>query len=88
MFTILAITFIIFLLVAIYYGYGIVMKRPPSAEELRTETCSLCRRRIDKEVLIEREVGDSRLYYFCPDCIEALHTQLQQHLHAPTDLPT
>jgi hypothetical protein len=78
MFTFLAIAFIILLLVAIYYGYGIVIRKPPSSNELNTETCSLCRRRVERKLLVERQVGDSRLFYFCPDCIQGLHAEVQR----------
>ncbi len=78
MFTFLAIAFIILLLVAIYYGYGIVIRKPPSSNELNTETCSLCRKRVEKQLLIERQVGDSRLFYFCPDCIQDLYAEIQR----------
>ena len=76
MFTILAFAFIVLLVVAVFYGYGIVMKRPPNQDELRTETCTLCRLRVDKSMLVERQVGDSHVYYFCRDCVRKLHDDL------------
>lgn len=72
MFTFLAVIFIFFLIGVIFYGYGIVMRRPPTAEELRTERCTLCRRRFDKKDLVERQVGDSKFFYFCHACIAGL----------------
>ena len=75
MFTFLSIAFLAALLFAIYYGYGIVMKRPASNEKLETELCSLCRRPIDKNQLVERHVGDSRLFYFCADCVRSLQEE-------------
>lgn len=77
MFTFLSIAFLILLVLAIFYGYGIVMRRPSGKEELETETCSLCRRRIAKDLLIERQVGDSRLFYFCAECIGGLHDEFE-----------
>ena len=76
MITYLAIAFIIFLLGSVLYGFSIVMKRPPTKEELKTETCSLCRKRYEKENLVEREVGDYRVYYFCANCIAKLYDEL------------
>ena len=58
MLTYLAIAFVVLLIVAILYGFGIVMRRPPSLQELGSETCILCRRKFKKEELIEREIGD------------------------------
>lgn len=71
MFTTIAVIFILFLIGAIFYGYGIVMRRAPSVEELRTERCTLCRRRFEKKDLVERQVGDSKLF-FCHACIQRL----------------
>ena len=72
MFTYLAGGFILLLLVVVAYGFGILMRRPPTKEELRTEFCSICRKRLGKDELVEREVGDSRVFYFCLDCIQSL----------------
>lgn len=76
MFSVLAIAFVILLLILVLYGFGIVMRRPPSANELPTESCSLCRRQIDKKLLIERQVGDSRVFYFCAECIQQLYEEV------------
>jgi len=58
------------------YGFGIIVRRPESHEELSTETCSLCRKRWPKEQLVERPVGDSRLYFFCASCIQSLSEEM------------
>jgi len=71
-FTAIAITFVIVLVGLIFYGYGIVMKRSPTEEELKTEKCSICRRRFPLAELVEREVGDYKLLYFCGECIASL----------------
>ncbi len=78
MVTAFAIVFLVLILGAIYYSYGVIMRKPPSDEELRTEMCSLCRRRFEKSALVERTVGDSRVYYFCHDCIQGLFRELPQ----------
>lgn len=72
MVTYLSIAFVLFLLAAILYGFGIVMPRPPAGDELQTEQCTLCRKRFPKPRLVERQIGDSRLLYFCSDCIRSL----------------
>ena len=76
MFTFLSIAFLALLVFAIIYGYGIVVRRPPTKEELETGFCSLCRRRVDKSQLVERHVGDSRLFWFCHDCIRSLGEEM------------
>ena len=54
------------------YGFGIVVRRPPTVDELQLEHCSLCRLRFPREQLIERQVGDARLFYFCATCVDSL----------------
>jgi hypothetical protein len=78
MVTTLAILFILLLIGTIFYGFGIIMRRPPTEEELKTEKCSLCGQRFPKEELIERQVGDYRLLFFCAQCISSLHHELQE----------
>lgn len=72
MITTLAIIFVVLLLGSIFYGFSIIMRRPPASSELQTECCTLCRHRFDKNVLVEREAGDTKVLYFCPDCINRL----------------
>ncbi len=74
MFTYLAIIFVALLLASIFYGFSIVLRRPLSAGEKLTERCTLCRREFEKSLLVERPVGDARLYYFCSQCISSLVT--------------
>lgn len=83
MVTALAILFVLLLIGTIFYGFGIMMRRPPTEEELKTEKCSLCGQRFPKEELIERQVGDYRLLYFCAQCIAGLHQELHDK-----DIPT
>ncbi len=79
MVTTLAIIFVLFLIGTVFYGFGIVMRRPPTEEELSTEKCSLCGGRYPKENLIERQVGDYRLLYFCKSCIDGLYEELREN---------
>lgn len=72
MITYLTIGFIVLLLGAVLYGFGIVMRRPPTQEELETESCTLCGQRLKKENLVERQIGDYKVLFFCTDCIEKL----------------
>jgi len=72
MITYLTIGFVVLLLGAALYGFGIVMRRPPTQEELETESCTLCGQRLKKEDLVERQIGDYKLLFFCGQCIEKL----------------
>ena len=72
MLTYLAIVFVILLLASIFYGFSIVLRRPQSSDETSKERCTLCKGHFERSLLVERAVGDSRLYYFCPQCIASL----------------
>ncbi len=72
MITYLTIGFVVLLLGAVLYGFGIVMRRPPTQEELETESCTLCGQRLKKENLVERQIGDYKVLSFCVECIEKL----------------
>lgn len=72
MLTYFAIGFVVLLIGAILYGFGIVMRRTPTQEELETESCTLCGQRLKKENLVERQIGDYKVLFFCVECIEKL----------------
>ena len=78
MLTALAIIFVILLLASVFYGFSIVLRRPQSPGETPMERCTLCRVQFDRSLLVEREVGDARLYYFCPQCISSLASDSAQ----------
>ena len=77
MLTPLAILFVLLLVGSIFYGFSIIMRKPPTEEELRTEKCSLCGNRFPKEELVERPVGDYKIYYFCQLCVSGLYEEIQ-----------
>lgn len=74
--TILASVFLALLLALALVGFKAATRRPPSADDLSTEKCSVCRSKISKAQLIERQVGDHTLLYFCAACIKSLHDEL------------
>jgi hypothetical protein len=71
--SILAGLFILFLIAIIFYGYGFVVKSTKPYGEENLEHCSVCRNAFEKRQLVEREIGDYKLMYFCKSCITALH---------------
>jgi len=72
-FSILAGLFLVTLIAVIFYGYGFIMKSAQPADEGGTERCTICRGKFDKGQLIERQIGDSKLMYFCKTCIVRLY---------------
>ena len=70
--TILASLFLIMLVGVIFYGYGFVMKSAKNRGAEDVERCTLCKNSYPKRQLVERTVGDSRVLYFCKNCISIL----------------
>lgn len=74
--TVLAIGFLVVIVVIALFGFKAVIKQGKSPEDLNKEKCSLCRMQFNKSMLIERQVGDYRVHYFCPECIAKLHDEM------------
>ena len=75
--TVLASIFIACILFIALLGFKTVIKQGKSPEELSTEKCSICREKFGKALLIERQIGDYRLMYFCTSCITKLHNEMK-----------
>ncbi len=60
----------------IYYGLtlGVRKSSAPGAEKL--VKCTLCQQRFDRTTLIQKQVGDSKLLYFCESCVRSLYGEL------------
>jgi hypothetical protein len=74
--TILAIVFLFVVLGIAALGFRAIITQGKPPQELGKERCTLCRQVFDKTQLLERQAGDSRLFYFCAPCITKLHTEL------------
>lgn len=74
--TVLAIVFLIILLLVAIIGFKAIIKQGKSPSDLGKERCSICREQFPKSQLIERQIGDYKLMYFCGSCITKLHTEL------------
>ena len=74
--TILATLFILVILLLTVAGFKAIITKGKTPGELNKERCSLCREKYNKSQMIERQVGDSRLFYFCQSCITSMHNQL------------
>jgi hypothetical protein len=68
--TILAIAALLFFIV---YGWGIVVRRGHDGGSGGMTACSICRKTFSRDLLVEREIGDYKLLYFCNECIEKLY---------------
>ncbi len=74
--SILALSFIILVAAMAVFGFRFIIKQGRPVDEINKERCSICRTQLHSSQLIERKVGDYRVYYFCPQCIENLHREL------------
>ncbi len=74
--TILTAAFLFLVLLIAVVGYKSVIKRGSSPQDINTEKCALCRKRFDKAHLVEREIGDYKLMYFCTECVLRLYADL------------
>jgi len=74
--TVLAVLFLLVILAVAFFGFKAIIRQGKSPEDINREKCSLCRVSYNKSQLVERQVGDTRLYYFCASCIGSLHSEL------------
>jgi hypothetical protein len=74
--TVLAIVFLLVLLAVALVGFKAIIARGKAPQDLNSERCSICRISFPKAQLIEREIGDYKLMYFCSSCITKLHAEL------------
>lgn len=66
----------------IWYGYGLLVQRPGSAEQLASSEhvrCHLCRREMPLDQMITREKMAGFENHFCGDCIEELYRDYTAH---------
>jgi hypothetical protein len=71
--SILAVLFLLMLIAVIFYGYGFVMKQTKSSSPQNIEQCIICKKEFRREQLVEREIRDSKLIYFCRACVIRLY---------------
>jgi hypothetical protein len=75
--TIGAIVFLFGLAFLVYYGYTVGVRRGANPGDGNLLKCSLCLKKLSRSQLIERQVGDSKLLYFCETCIRSLQKELE-----------
>lgn len=74
--TVLAVVFILIMVAIALFGFKAVIRQGKAPGDIHKERCSLCREMFPKEQLVERQVGDYRLFFFCNACIGKLHNEM------------
>jgi len=74
--SILAILFLAVILAVAVAGFRAVIRQGKVPEDINREKCSICRTPLNRSQLIERQVGDYKLLYFCQSCIMSLHNEM------------
>jgi hypothetical protein len=74
--TILALLFLLVIVTVAIVGYRFIIQAKTVPEERNNEKCTLCRRKFDKSLLIERQIGDYKLLFFCRECVVKLYADL------------
>lgn len=76
--TLLAIAFLLLLIGMMFFGKMALLQKPKDPNDVFSEKCSICREKFHKSMLVERQIGDYKMLYFCKKCIEGLHTDSQR----------
>jgi hypothetical protein len=74
--SILAFLFLLLIVLITIVGYRTITGRVRSIETKKTEQCLLCRRDFERGELVERNVGDYKLIYFCTECVQSLQAEM------------
>jgi hypothetical protein len=74
--SVLAVLFLIGIIAVSFFGFKAIIRQGKVPEDIHREKCTLCRVTYNKAQLVERQVGDARLYYFCASCIASLQSEL------------
>jgi predicted SprT family Zn-dependent metalloprotease len=75
--TVGAIILLLGLMFLIYYGYTVGVKRSAKSEKEDVVKCSLCTQKYARSRVVERVGGESKLYYFCEECIDSLGREIK-----------
>ncbi len=74
--TILALLFLVGIGAIAAVGYALVIRKQAPEGEPDLEKCSICRQKFGKEQMVLRQIGDTKLAYYCRDCILGLYSDL------------
>ena len=70
--TALAVAFLFFIIVIVVAAQWLFTQKAGSLKPANNEQCTICRNYFDKNELVERQIGDYKVLYFCRQCVEAL----------------
>jgi len=74
--SILAVIFLAGILVVAIFGFRMIIGQGKAPVDPNREKCSVCREQFNRSQLIERQVGDHRMLYFCQSCVMSLHNEM------------
>ena len=74
--TILACLFLFGIVTIALVGYKFIITQKNLPEERNLEKCTVCRKKFDKSLLVERQIGDYKLLFFCRECVLKLYADL------------
>jgi len=67
--TVLAVAFLLLILFVAVVGHKVIMQRDSASKDIDAQKCSICQKMFDKSILVERQIGDYKLMYFCRECV-------------------
>jgi len=73
--TALAVAFLFLIIVIAVAAQWLLTSKKDSLKPANSEQCTICRKYLDKSQLVERQIGDIKVLYFCKFCIEALSAE-------------
>lgn len=74
--TVLALLFLAGIGAVAVVGYRLMFRRNVLHDTEQLEKCSICRQKFERDELVLRQVGDTRLLFFCRNCIVGLYSEL------------
>ncbi len=81
--TVLAVVFLLLILITAFFGQRLLSRKAESAKATALEQCAICRNTFEKEELVERQIGDIKIHYFCSNCIKSLSKDISEKMKKP-----
>lgn len=85
--TVLAVLFLLLIILIAFFGQRILVKKTASLEEAHQFVCSICRNTFEKSDLVERQIGDFKMMYFCTACIRGLYEDMTRAAETKSVVP-
>ena len=81
--TALAVAFLFLIIVIVVAAQWLFTQKAGSLRPANNEQCTICRSYFDKNQLVERQIGDYKMLYFCRQCVEALCAEAKSKFQEP-----